>query len=75
MLLVGHLALPLAIRRRVGAVGIEERVTPAQGAVANDHDPLIAALDPVKHFHGDVVEAVSDHRFRRARKIWSRGAG
>jgi len=67
MLLVGHLALPLAIRRRVGAVGIEERVTAAQRAVAHHHDPLVAALDPVKHFHGDVIEAVSNHRFRPAR--------
>src|SRR6266581_74960 len=64
MLLVSHFALPLAVSRRVGAVGIKERVAPAQRTIAHHHDALIAALDTVKHFHGDVVEAVPDHDTR-----------
>jgi hypothetical protein len=61
MLLVRHLALPLAVGCGAGAIRIEERVAAAQRAIANDHDPLVAAFDVVKHLHGDVVEAVSEH--------------
>ena len=61
MLLVGDLALPLAVRTGVGAVGVEERVAAAQCTVAHHHDALIAALNPVEHLDGDVIEPVPDH--------------
>jgi hypothetical protein len=61
MLLVGHLALPFAVRASVGPVGIKERVSAAQRTIAHDHNTLIAAPDRVEHFDGDMVEAVPDH--------------
>src|SRR5437763_1293018 len=64
MLLIGHFALPFAVSRRVGAIGIKERVAPAQRTIPHYHDALIAALNAVKHLHGDIVEAVPDHDTR-----------
>ncbi len=32
----------------------------AQGMIAHYHDALIAALDAVKHLHGNVVESIPD---------------
>jgi hypothetical protein len=61
MLLVGHLALPFAVRRRVDALSVKERVAPTNGAVAQHHDSLIAAGNAVKHLHGNLVESVPDH--------------
>jgi len=37
--------------------------------IAHDHDALIAALDAVEHFHGDVIEAVPDHGIGCAGKL------
>ncbi|SHH15822.1 hypothetical protein SAMN05444169_6064 [Bradyrhizobium erythrophlei] len=38
----------------------------AQGMIAHYHDALIAALDAVKHLHGDVVEPIPDQMTRLA---------
>ena len=72
MLLVGHLALPFAVGGGVVAVGEEERVAAAQLTIAHHHDALVAAMDAVEHFHGDVIEAVPDHVIGRAPEYLSR---
>jgi hypothetical protein len=69
MFLVGYLALPFAVCAGVGPERIKKRVATAQGAIAHDHNALVAALDAIEHLDGDVVESIPDHYTCRARLV------
>src|SRR3954453_15371115 len=56
MLLVGQLALPLAVGRGVTAVCEEQLVSFPPSAVPHHHDALVAALDGIQHFDADMIE-------------------
>src|SRR5688500_1257244 len=63
VLLVEHLALPAAVRRRVAAEIVEERVAAEDAAVMQQHHAVQPAVDAVERAQVHRVEAVGNAAF------------
>ena len=73
MLLIGQLALPLAVGGRVAALGKEKGIAAAHGAVDAAPSRLIAALHAVQHLDPDMLKPFLIVVFARARLFPAQG--